>query len=299
MDKLLLVRASSRLGMKYIPIGGTVLNLGVEHGVEAILSNDFVQKISRQYSIDSLEYNFSKPEDIADEEYYNILAKETNNLAENIFKKLNSSEYKCVLTVGGDHSVSLASVLGIFRFLKGKKVKMIDFDSHGDIHMTKTSPTGNFHGMWIRPLLDKFDNEAIASISNIDIKAEDFLYVGNLLTEKDEDSFINEKKINVINAKQIQDNKTLVQSKILDFCNSADFIHITFDIDVFKKDIVSATGTPNPNGFSNEDVEICLKAIVDSKKFFSLDLVEVNPHKENADMTVAKAQEVISRILLA
>lgn len=297
MKNVLLTKAYSRLGMKYIPIGGAVLNLGVEYGPDAVLNSDFVDKINKRNKVDIIRYKFSKPEKVGQKTYYSTIAKETNILAHKIFNKLQKKNYKYMVTVGGDHSMALASVLAVFKFYKNKKVGLIDFDSHGDIHLVKTSPTGNFHGMWLRPLLSKFDHKEIGLISNIRITSDNFLYIGNLLTEQEEERFIKESKIKVINSKQIVNKVKLIQNQISRFCNKFDVIHVTFDIDVFKTSIVSATGTPNPNGFDRAMVKKCIKPIVISKKLFSLDLVEVNPKKQGSKETVRVAQKVILDLL--
>ena len=114
-----------------------------------------------------------------------------------------------------------------------------------------------------------------------------------MLLEVEEKRFIDEKGIPIIDSKMIDADNAVMMKKIADFCESMEVVHVTFDIDVFKKDIVSATGTPNPNGFETEMIKTCIAPIVDSGKLFSMDLVEVNPAKENAESTISTAQMVI------
>ena len=298
MKNLLIAKASSRLGMKYVPHGGTVLNIGVENGPDAVLTPGFLQELSQTHETDVFDYTFSEPDPISKETYYPIVAEESATLANEIVQKLLSKKYSGLITVGGDHSIAYASVLGVLRFLEGKKVGIIDFDSHGDIHLQATSPTGNFHGMWVRPFFDVFDAPAIADVTNVEVlPSNQFLYIGNLLLEGEEERFIKEKNISVIDSKMIDADNAGMIKKISDFCADMEVVHVTFDIDVFKKEIVSATGTPNPNGFDVEMIKQCIKPIVDSGKIFSMDLVEVNPKKDGAEQTVATAQMVIKEFL--
>ena len=294
MQKLLIIKANSRLGMKYIPIGGTELNIGVEHGPAAVLDAAFLGEIGSHADTRVIDFTFSLPEDVSEEKYYSIVASETDLLAGEILKNLNEGDFRKVITVGGDHSIALASMLGILRYLKGKKVGVIDFDSHGDIHLAQTSPTGNFHGMWLRPLLGDFDNAEIKNILDVRIPPQDFLYVGNLLLEGEESDFIRLNDIQAISSDDIKADGENIRKKISDFCARFDCVHVSFDIDVFKRDIVSATGTPNPDGFDWDLINRCIDPIIASKKLFSLDVVEVNPKKENARNTIETAQEIIS-----
>jgi len=298
MKKLLVSKVSSRLGMKYIPSGGTVLNIGVENGPDAVLTPEFIQDISQENEVDLFDYTFSDPDPISKETYYPVVAEESATLANDIVEKLTHKKYSGLINVGGDHSIAYATILGVLRFLEGKKVGIIDFDSHGDIHLQRTSPTGNFHGMWVRPFFDIFDEKSIADVVNVEvIPSNQFLYIGNMLLEEEESRFIQEKGIPVIDSKMIDADKAGMMKKIADFCENVEFVHVTFDIDVFEKDIVSATGTPNPDGFGVEMIKDCIKPIVDSGKLFSMDLVEVNPAKENAVQTVSTAQMIIKEFL--
>ncbi len=298
MKKILVIKASSRLGMKYFPHGSNVLNIGVEDGPEAILDQRFLQELtSRVHDVDVVDFVFSKPENTTDENYYEIVARESNELAEIIAERIASGDYAGVINLGGDHGVAFATTLGIIRGQKGKRIGVIDFDSHGDIHLKNTSPSGNFHGMWVRPFFGDFDEESIRRITDVSIQPNQFLYIGNLLLEGEEERFIQEENIQVIDSRMISINEESMLPKITHFCKNFDSIHITFDIDVYKKDIVSATGTPNPDGFEADMIEKCLKTIVDSGKLFSLDVVEVNPQKANAEGTITTAQAVIEKCI--
>ena len=257
-----------------------------------------MQKISETNSVDLFEYVFSNPDAIEAKTYYPIVAEESAAFANELNHELGHTNYSGLVTIGGDHSIAFASVLGILRHFNDKKVGIIDFDSHGDIHLQRTSPSGNFHGMWLRPFFEKFDDESIASVVNVKIEPQNLLYIGNMLLEEEEDRFIKEKNISVIDSKMIADDTQAIMQKITDFCNSFDVIHVTFDIDVYKKEIVSATGTPNPDGFDADMIKNCIQKIIDSKKLFSVDLVEVNPQKEHADQTIKTAQDVIQNFIL-
>ena len=290
---ILLVKASSRLGMKYIPSGGKVLNIGVEHGPSAVISPAFIATLRGKIS--EIDFAFSLPENTTDQNYYRIVAEETNALAQQIQEKISHGDIDKVITVGGDHSIALASMLGILRSFPTKKIGLIDFDSHGDIHLTKTSPTGNLHGMWLRPLLEDFDNEDIRSIvGNTRLNTKNLLYIGNLLLEEEEERLIAEDAIQTIPSTVFEQSDTSPEQKIKAFCESLDMIHITFDIDVFKESLVRATGTPNPNGFDMKMIERSIAPILESGKFFSMDLVEVNPEKPGAKETIELAQKIIT-----
>lgn len=140
MNSIHYFKAKSRLGMKYIPIHGTELNIGVEHGSEYILTD-----------IGAESYEFPLPEIISDEKYYQELARYSSDFADIINNSLQYDEIQAV--IGGDHSVSFASLLAIIRRKSGSSIGYIQIDSHLDINTHMSSPTKNFHGMFLRPFL--------------------------------------------------------------------------------------------------------------------------------------------------
>ena len=54
---------------------------------------------------------------------------------------------KCVLTLGGDHSIACGSVAGAAQAREPGELGIIWIDAHADINHPATSPSGNLHGM--------------------------------------------------------------------------------------------------------------------------------------------------------
>ena len=296
MDKkVLIIKSKSRLGMKYIPIGGDKLNLGVEIGPDEILTKEFLHKINNNHIID---FNFSLPENISNDMYYHTMANEIDELSQKIQKEYNDNHINFILNIGGDHSIASSSLLSVIKLQKGKRVGVIMFDSHGDLHLKKTSPTGNYHGMWLRPFWSVYDDPEIQKIINVSLLGDQLLFIGNLLLEEEEVNFLAHHKVKQFSSEKFNDNlKEKSYKELADFCNSHDVIHVSFDIDVFKTSLVSATGTPNPNGFDKEMIFEIINVLKKTNKIFSLDLVEVNPKKDGAEATISLAQEVIHAFL--
>ncbi len=293
--KILAIKAKSRLGMKYIPHGGTELNIGVEDGPETVLSPDFLQKIGNPRLID---FSFSLPEAVSEEEYYGRIGEETNDLARKIENAFRENDSPFVLTVGGDHSIASASLLSMARIMKGKNLGVIMFDSHGDIHLKGTSPTGNYHGMWLRPFWSEYDDSEIEKAIDVSFNGDQLVFIGNLLLEEEEINFLSKNNVQIFPSEKFAGAaKQDSYEKLLAFSMAHDAVHVSFDIDVFNTDLVRATGTPNPAGFGKEMIFDIIRVLKESGKISSLDLVEVNPKKDGSAETTALAQEVISEFL--
>ncbi len=278
--------------MRNIPYKGTALNIGVENGSEYVLSESFLKENDPKVD----KFHFSNPEDLNGKDYYQVIAEESAMFAEMIKSTLANDEIPIV--IGGDHSVSFASTLAVLHKYKHVNVGVIQIDSHADLHLTTTSPSGNFHGMYLRPFFDKFDDKNINQMtSGFQLPASNLLYIGNLETETEEDKFIKENNIQVLSGKMW--DKDLISTIMLlkSFVHNMDHIHISFDIDVLNASLVSATGTPAANGLELNLVIDILNIIKKNATSYSFDLVEVNPAKPESERTIAVAQQILNTIV--
>lgn len=285
MTNLHFYNLRSRLGMLNLPHRMDEFNVGVEEGGDTILSEEFLSKFPSSV-VDV--FSFPLPDDIERKKYFDVIAEVSQKATDLIEETLQDNEYQVV--VGGDHSVSFCSLIALLRRLHSHSVGYVQIDSHPDINTVATSPTGNFHGMWMRPFVGGFDNEQINQLIPHVLKPEQILYVGNLDMDPEEREQIENKKIKTLSINDLR--KSNSAALIKKFMDSFDHIHLGIDIDGFDRSIAPATGIPAQNGLLVEDIQPLLE-LFKSKEGKSLDLVEVNPEKESADMTVELAQQLI------
>ena len=72
----------------------------------------------------------------------------TKKLCEQVYD--HAKEGRCVLTLGGDHSIAIGTVAGTSKAIKerlGREMALIWVDAHTDINTPETSGSGNVHGM--------------------------------------------------------------------------------------------------------------------------------------------------------
>src|SRR3990167_2638078 len=131
----------SRLGLTNVPYRQKSLNFGVEKGGDAVLS---------------------KPEETSKKNYYDILAKELKGAKNLILDSL--SEDETAVALGGDNSISFSPLAAMLERYKPNRVGYVRIDSHPDMNSIKVSPSGNFHGMWMRPFVDDFEEKKISNL---------------------------------------------------------------------------------------------------------------------------------------
>ena len=284
-------KARSRIGLLNKPNGQKQYNIGVENGPDYVLDEVFLKNFGK-HSMSS--FNFPLPENIPDNQFIEELIRSTTEFKKQINKELKKGEMQIV--IGGDHTVSLSSVLAVLERAKKKNLGYIHFDSHGDINLFKDSPSENFHGMYLRPLFDNFDETRINNLVKNKLPANNLLMIGNLDLDEGEKRFIKNKNIKTISGKHLEQNKAKAKKMLKEFTNSFDYLHVSFDGDVLDKTIFPSTGIPTENGIKLEDVIEFLQ-IIKTHPNLSLDLAEFNPHKRGATKSKKVFQQILNLVL--
>lgn len=282
-------KAYCRIGIQNLPYGQNTSANGVEEAPNFVLTSEFLTSFPKS-KISS--FDFLKPEKINASKYFETISKQNAKFRDKLIKNVSKNE--TLVMIGGDHSVTFASIL--FDIEKhGKNIGIIHFDSHGDICSYKESPSKNFHGMYLRIFFDKFDLSFLDRLVPNKLPTSHLLFIGNLEIADGEKEYI-ENNFSVISHNKLNENKQQTLNQIQEFIHKFDHIHISFDVDVFDKKIAPATGTPSKNGFNKKDIFEILE-IVKTAKSLTLDIAEVNPRKNGATQTIKIAQEIILTLI--
>lgn len=279
---------SSRLGMHNLPWKGNELNVGVEDGPDAILTQEFLTADFPGAKTNSFHYK--SIDQINPEEIFDVIAYETKLVSALIQQSLQDGEVP--VSIGGDHTVSLAPLHAVLSIYDPKTVGVLRIDSHPDIHLKHTSKTGNVHGMWMRTFLDRFDDSAFEQLTQATkIAPNQCLYLGNLDMEEEEKRFIDEHAISCYSQEQLQQPE--VQKQVLEWCRSFEHLVLDIDIDAFDATVAPGTGIPAEKGLFLKDLAFLFAT---NLPFASVELVEVNPCRDTGQ-TVAFAQHLLQVVL--
>lgn len=205
------------------------------------------------------------------------------------------------VVVGGDHSVASPGLAALLRrkWNPQEEVGVVIIDSHGDIHNPKTSPSGNFHGMWLRPHLDTFGVPSIDNYANIKLPTSNILYIGNLDLEQEEKDYMKKEGIIVISRQDFLNNYDRASYLAGEFVGRFDHIHISFDVDAVDKSLAQGTEMPKDGGMTPNDYFALFRAGYLHREI-SIDVCEVYPAldtKENG--AVERSQDVLEALMLS
>jgi agmatinase len=175
--------------------------------------------------------------------------------------------------IGGDHSVTIGLVKGKEKFHEDFSV--IVLDAHAD-----------FRDSWNGSQL----NHAC---------------VAKQISKKHSLALLGVRSMDVDEAKQIENNKNVHLLKAYDFNLTKlkeilpklkDKVYVSIDVDVFDPSFIRNTGTPEPGGFSWNQVMAILKVIFKEKEVIGADVVEFAP-KENFTSEAYSLAKLVYKIM--
>lgn len=295
---------NSRLGLFNPPNGYADKNIGVEEAPGVILDDSYLSLLqSKSVSSKISEFTFSLPESVTSDKYLKTMyleSREAIKLTKDILQSRhtsNNGEKRRSIFLGGDHSIGMIGTATILDLISPENIEMVMIDSHADIHQPSTSPSGNFHGMWVRPVLDKFEDMDIDSLFPDKLPAKQFTYIGHQDIEKEEREFIEKNNIRVIDHLTFNLNPRKVARGIKERLNTKKHLHMTFDLDAIDKKFAPGTGMPCEDGVKDEPLYEFFSELSNLPSI-SIGIVEFNPRKDKDNKTLNLIRKVIELLVI-
>jgi len=259
--------------------------LGVEYA-PSIIYNSLLKNV---YKKDITNNVFIKDTLFRNERGYNKIYEQYNN-----FNNVNNYP---VITLGGDHSVSIGSCQAFIDKYK-EDAHIVWIDAHTSINTYETSNTDNMHGMVVSQLMGL--DKSLINNKQYDLKPDQITYLGPRSIDLKEQEILDKYNIKVYSS---QDIKNLGVFHILHELQNKlnnEKIHISFDLDVFDSYYVKSTGTPVNYGLNLWEIHSILKFICKNNSVKSCDFVEYNPlisDKEEIEKSLLNLETTINTLI--
>jgi agmatinase len=262
---------SSRVAVLPVPYDSTTeWNGGAKNGPRSIIEASYylewydLELEKELYSmgihtLPELEPDFSGPEKM-------IL-----KVREAVSALLGDSKF--VVTLGGEHSISLGSI-GAYAE-KYSNCSVLQLDAHSDLR-DEYLGTKYGHACVMRRVAE------LCPITQVGIRA----------ISLEEKNFIGSKGFRPFFFDR-GDIELPIQ-KIID--SLGDKVYVTIDLDVFDPSIMSAVGTPEPGGISWHQALSLLKAVSEQRKIVGCDVVELSPDQGPAACSFLAAKLIYKLI---
>ncbi len=215
-------------------------------------------------------------------------------IAERVTSLVDGEAFPIVL--GGDHSIAMGTLAGL---ADGRgRGGVLWLDAHGDVNSPVTSPSGNVHGMPLAAALGAcgFSMDGLAPAPWIDPARTALVGIRSL--DSGEKELVRRMGLSVFTMSDI-DRRGIagIMTEAIAVISGPSFVHLSLDLDACDPEIAPGVGTPVPGGLSYREAHLAMELLAAAEVLTSLEVVEVNPILDNANMTGALAVELVASAL--
>jgi len=228
--------------------------------------------------------------------YMGEIARASTVLAKAVDRIMERRRFPLVL--GGDHSIAIGTISGVATFCrrKHKALGLLWIDAHSDIHVPKTSPSGNIHGMPLASLFGLGPKE-LTGVGGSGPKLDParVALVGIRSLEDGERKHLADLGIRVYTMSEIdRDGIHAVMSDALArVTDGTECLHVSFDLDAVDPTLAPGVGTPVKGGLDYREAHTIMELIAASKRMTSMEVVEVNPILDERNRSAVLAVELL------
>jgi agmatinase len=195
------------------------------------------------------------------------------------------------VVLGGDHSVASADVAGIAAHRGKGKISMIHFDAHADTGDLQMGALVG-HGTPMRRLIEAGD-----------VRGDRFLQLG-LRGYWPDNNTLNWMRDQGMRSYEMTEIHHRGLTAVLDesfatLTDGCDGVFLSVDIDVVDPGMAPGTGTPEPGGMTSRELLEAVRRICLELPVVGIDVVEVAPPFDSADITAILANRVVLEALSA
>ncbi|MGA7835076.1 MAG: agmatinase [Acidimicrobiales bacterium] len=193
------------------------------------------------------------------------------------------------IILGGDHTIALPDVTGVAHHVGFGRVSMIHFDAHAD---TGNTQMGSLYGHGT-PMRRLIESRAC--------RADRFLQIGlrGYWPEPETLDWMAEGGMRSFEmAEIIARGLDAVLDESLEIAmDDCDAVFVSIDVDVVDPGAAPGTGTPEPGGLTSRQLLDAVRRIAMSVPVAGVDVVEVAPPYDHAEITAYLANRVVLEAL--
>jgi agmatinase len=195
------------------------------------------------------------------------------------------------IVLGGDHSITYPSAAAVARHVWPRRLGVIHFDAHAD---TGADQWGNLHahGQPMRRLLEEGW-----------VAGKNFVQIGlrGYWPDKDTFEWMREQGLRWHAMTEIEErgSEAVLADALVEALDGPDCIYLSVDIDVVDPGMAPATGTPEAGGMLARELLRAVRQIVSQVDVVGVDVVEVSPPYDHAEVTAILAHRVVMEAISA
>jgi len=198
------------------------------------------------------------------------------------------------LLIGGDHSAAIGSIAASAQSVPG--VGIVWVDAHPDFNTPETTPSGNIHGM-VLAIAAGHGPAPLARLAGFTpmVHPERIVVIGARRVDAGERNNLREAGVRVYGAEHIERHgvrATVGEAVAYLAANQVRAIHLSVDLDVLDPAGWPGVSTPAEGGLTAEELCLVARTVADTAPIAAMDLVELTPAQDAADVTARAGIEI-------
>ena len=195
------------------------------------------------------------------------------------------------IVLGGDHSITYPSAAAVARVHDPASIGIVHFDAHADTGMDQWGSLIG-HGQPMRRLIDEGW-----------VAGPNFVQVGLRGYWPDAETFdwMREQGFRWHTQVELEERgvEAVIDEAIAQALDGPDRVYLSVDIDVVDPGMAPGTGTPESGGMLGRELLRAVRRIVGSVDLAGMDVVEVSPPFDHAEITAMLAANVVMEAISA
>lgn len=190
--------------------------------------------------------------------------------------------------MGGDHALSLGTVLGAMRHAQDLKrpLFVLWLDAHSDFHTPHSTDSGNLHGTPLGYVTGRAGFDGFPPVTE-PLPEENIAIIGLRSVDEAERAALQQTQIQRVDMREI--DETGIAKPLAAFLErvaaAGGMLHVSLDVDFLDPSVAPAVGTTVPGGATVREGHLVMEMLHDSGLMTSLDLVELNPFLDERGRT--------------
>jgi len=185
------------------------------------------------------------------------------------------------IILGGDHSITWPAATAIAEVRRPGSIGIVHFDAHADTAADTFGVLAS-HGTPMRRLIESGA-----------VKGKNFVQVGlrGYWPPVETFTWMQEQGLRYHFMREIEERgaEAVVAQAIDEALDGPDYVYLSLDIDVIDPGMAPGTGTPEPGGMLTREVLRAIRQIVAAVDLAGMDIVEVSPPYDHAELTAMAA----------
>lgn len=223
-------------------------------------------------------------------------------------EKFNTELYKVILekekdgyfpiTIGGDHSIAVASALASSKV--HENIGIIWIDAHTDYNTFETTVSGNIHGLPLAAITGYKNHELRYFHDGNIIQPAKTVVVGARSIDDWEKDNIKYSGITVFTTQDIKEKgvEKVMEEAFKIATDRTKGVHISYDLDVIDPEVAPGVSIPEFDGITEEEaMKINEQIMKHLNDMVSYDLVEFNPLRDINRKTEQIAVNLLAQII--